>query len=415
MPSTQLRPRSLSTGSTESILEYQGVLKPTPVGIAKQPEPKVTVTLGGPKVVTTPKQSLQDRLGGIQKQEISTTTLTHMDAVTVKPSLHARLGAGKSPASTSNMIQVRIGDKSPPVVKSPTLQKRLGTHANMSNLIQVPISDKPTPTVKSLALQKRLGMQTTVKRLATQGPVKRLGTQTTIKLNTQSLQKHLGTQVKSPSTSLQARLGAQKKVSITSPKQSQTVTSSPAVKKLIITRPTHSIQERLGSKTSIKSPAQKTSLAGRLGGKVNTTSAGIFSSSASQSMTMASDRVETAGVMKRLGMPVGGGAASAPVTTKISLNRLSSPKTSASSPSVAVTNRSSVRERLGVQKAEASSTTPSLGLTVTTSGTGKKTVQTVGGVSGAFGGGNSKNARRRRNKKQAAIKSGVFSRLGTAN
>ncbi|XP_072030626.1 uncharacterized protein [Amphiura filiformis] len=405
---TQPRERSLSEGSTGSTLEYQGVLKPGTAG--KQSGPTVTVTLGGPKAVTIPKQTLQDRLG-IQKPEISTTTLTHMDSVTVKPSLQARLGAqGKTQLSTSNTIQVRIGDKSPPA-----MQKRLGT--NMSNLIQVPIMDKPAPAVKSPAMLKRLGTQTTVKSPAM---LKRLGTQTTVRVNSPGLQKRLGIQVKAPGANLQARLGGQKKVAVASPKQTQAVTTSPNVKKLIITRPAHSIQERLGAQTGMKSPAQKTSLADRLGGKVSTASAGIFSRSSPQSMTgMASDRVESAGVMKRLGVPVSGGGGGGTISTsptKITFNRLGSQKKEISlTPSAAATNRTNVRERLGVQKAEASSTTPSLGLTVTTSGRGVKTVQATGGpsVNVAFDSGISKKARRNR-KKQAAAKSGVFSRLGTA-
>ena len=366
------RERSLSDSSTGSTLEYHGVLKPGGSG-GKQTEPKVVVTLGGQKAVTaptqTPKQSLQDRLG-IQKPEISTTTLTHMDSVTVKPSLQARLGAQGKTQTSMSPIQVRMGDKSPPTGKSSALQKRLGTHVNMSNLIQVPISDKGSP-----ALQKRPRTMTTIK-------------------TSPGLQQRIGTQVKSPSTSLQARLGQQKKSTLVSPKNIQTVTTSPKVQNLTITRPAHTIQTRLGGQANIKSPPQKASLANRLGGKVNTTTAGILSRDMPHNMTMASDRVESAGVMKRLGVPVG--ITSTP-PTKITFN-----KPEVTPPSSA----GNVRARLGVQKAEASSTTPNLGITVTTSGAGRAVGGTSGTPSVGFGGG-SPNKKRRKRKKTAA-KSGVF-------
>ena len=347
---------------------YHGVLKAGAPSTRKAAEPTVVVTLGRAKKSapsTTPMTSAQDRLG-IQKPEVSTTT-SHMDSVTVKPSLQMRLGGQSTPMNKTFISGLQGQNTTPGIKKNSALLKRLGT----------PVTPKE---------------------------------------NNSRMQQRLGGLVKPNSPALQARLGEQKRVTITAPKVT-TTTSSPG--NIVITR--RSTQAAAGIDTGKVAP-KKTSLADRLGAKVKmasgkssaalstspsaSSSAGIFSR-ASRTSSMASDRTES-GVMKRLGMPMSGGSQSE--ITSQSRWGLQKSKASPTKSTVRV-SKPDLRVRLGVQKAEASSTTPSLGITVTTSGSGHKIVQSVGKkrkLSMGTNVGLDATPKMRR----VATNSGVFGRLG---
>ncbi|XP_038072445.1 uncharacterized protein C19orf47-like isoform X2 [Patiria miniata] len=218
------------------VLQYHGVLKSSP---KSSPTPKI---MRGPAASTaktaaaktaagksTALASVQERLG-VQRPEVSTTTLTHMDSVGLKHSLQARLGGQISdpPAATPTRQKVTVliseGGKAATTKKtSPAVLSRLGSQKSDTSAVA-----KPTPRVTlKPGLTKRLGgrkasvQATGANAEAKSGVMARLGQKkpnpiTPIRAGPTApgkVQKRLGMPVKraeTPKTSLKERLGLQK-------------------------------------------------------------------------------------------------------------------------------------------------------------------------------------------------------------
>ncbi|XP_022087628.1 uncharacterized protein C19orf47 homolog [Acanthaster planci] len=153
---------------TNPVLQYHGVLKsspkssPTPKIKTGSTIPKAKVTVVKGVATTAAAGSVQERLG-VQRPEVSTTTLTHMDSVGLKHSLLARLGGQKgdllSPTQPKVMVRISKGNSlGGGKQTSPAVLARLG--AQKPNTAPT-AATKPKQTVITLkpGLTKRLGGQ----------------------------------------------------------------------------------------------------------------------------------------------------------------------------------------------------------------------------------------------------------------